>query len=79
MDQAPIFGDLGVANAKRVKPGIAAASILYLRMDNLSEFRMPPIGTSVKDTAGLALIASWINGLPNPLRPGAPGSLRVIP
>jgi uncharacterized repeat protein (TIGR03806 family) len=60
---SPQAGDLGVAGAKLVDPGSAANSIVSLRMHALDVHRMPPLGTSVVDPTGTALIDQWIDGL----------------
>ena len=41
-------------------PGVPSHSILYLRMNTLGYFRMPPLGTDVVHAEGTALIADWI-------------------
>lgn len=49
------------APARIVVPGDAAASVLPLRMRSRDpRIQMPPLGTRVPDTAGLALIVRWI-------------------
>ncbi len=63
VDEIPDFGDLGAANAARVKPGSPEESILYLRMMALNENRMPPIATSLVDEQAAQVIADWINDL----------------
>ncbi len=62
---APNKGDLGVADAKRVVPGMPAKSLMLLRMqaaDKLSG-RMPQLGTSVLDNDGIGLVSAWINSI----------------
>ena len=46
-----------------VSPGVPEDSVLYLRMESLTEFRMPPLGTNVVDTEGLELVGEWIEGM----------------
>lgn len=62
-NQTPGFGNLGVANARLLKPDVAAESIIPLRMASANANRMPPLGVHVTDTQGLAVINSWINSL----------------
>ena len=62
-DVAPENGDLGVVDAKIIAPGDAASSIVALRMQNITESRMPPLGSNIVDTAGTNLINAWINSL----------------
>lgn len=46
-----------------IAPGDAAASSLHQHMNALNQDRMPPIGTEVVDTTGLAALDAWINSL----------------
>ncbi len=60
----PQSGDLGLgAEARLIVPGDAARSILVNRMNRRDEHAMPPIGSNQVDTAGVALITQWIDGL----------------
>ncbi len=48
----------------RIEPGDAAASAVILRMTARgSDAQMPPIGTELSDTAGIAAVSEWINDL----------------
>lgn len=61
---APSKGAFGLPDAKLVKPGDIAASILRLRLErSIAGVRMPPLGRSQTDAAGVALIDAWIRGL----------------
>ena len=47
-----------------VSPGSAANSLLAVRMESRhAQVQMPPLGTSVPDTEGLALVHRWIAGI----------------
>lgn len=59
----PSQGDLGVEGAKLVTPGDPAKSVLSLRIHATNTGRMPPLGSSVVDTAGAAVIDGWIQSL----------------
>ncbi len=61
-EAAPV-NDLGVANARLIAVGAAARSILALRPARTDSNSMPPLQPRVVDTAGVALLNSWINGL----------------
>jgi uncharacterized repeat protein (TIGR03806 family) len=62
---SPQAGDLGVgANARLIAPGSAANSILINRMNRRDAFAMPTLGSTRIDTAGVALLTQWVNGLP---------------
>jgi uncharacterized repeat protein (TIGR03806 family) len=60
---APSLGDLGVANARLIAPGSAATSIIVNRANRRDSNGMPPLATHQVDTAGVALLTQWINGL----------------
>ena len=46
-----------------IDPGDAAASSLHLHMNAIDQDRMPPLGTEVVDSSGLASLDAWINSL----------------
>ncbi len=62
-NQLPSLGNFGIANARLLKPGVAAESIIPLRMARTDIHRMPPLGVSITDTQGLGVIQNWINSL----------------
>lgn len=47
-------------SARIIQPGRAGSSTLYLRTQNFSSFRMPPLGTSVLDREGTEVLRRWI-------------------
>jgi uncharacterized repeat protein (TIGR03806 family) len=55
--------DLGIANARLIAPGDAARSVLVNRTNRRDAQAMPPISSTVVDTAGVALLTSWVNSL----------------
>ncbi|HZS41854.1 MAG TPA: PQQ-dependent sugar dehydrogenase, partial [Polyangia bacterium] len=59
----PQEGDLGLAGALLLIPGMPAKSILSLRMHALDVNRMPPLASHVVDAQGTSLIDSWIQSL----------------
>lgn len=59
----PGAGDLGVTNARLIAPGQATASIVVARMSRRDAQAMPPIGSALVDTAGVALLTQWIDSL----------------
>jgi uncharacterized repeat protein (TIGR03806 family) len=62
-------GDMGVPGSKLLVPGKPQSSLISLRMHTTGAGAMPPIARSVVDTAGTALIDSWIQsvtGCPSP-------------
>lgn len=58
---APSYGDLGIADARRIVPGDKARSLIWERMRRLDGNRMPPVASHVVDEAGVALIGQWID------------------
>ena len=61
---APQSGDLGLgASARLIAPGSAANSIVVNRISRRDASGMPPVGSTRTDTAGIALLTQWINGL----------------
>lgn len=61
--EAPVNGDLGVADAQIVWPGHPELSVLSLRLHALDAHRMPPLGSGVVDEAGTAVVDGWISAL----------------
>jgi uncharacterized repeat protein (TIGR03806 family) len=59
----PLGGDLGIANARLIAAGDAARSVLVARMGRRDANGMPPVGSSVTDGSGIALLSAWINSL----------------
>lgn len=60
----PQHGDLGISGAQILTPGQPEKSLLLQRMTHLGPHRMPRVGTSVLDPAGIRLIEDWIRKLP---------------
>jgi hypothetical protein len=60
---SPSYGDAGLGAAASVfAPGQPELSVLHERVSNQS-YRMPPIGSTLIDDEGAALIASWISSV----------------
>ena len=58
----PTAGDLGLADAFRVKPGVKESSVLWERLRRLgASERMPPIATHVVDPTAVDVIGQWID------------------
>ena len=63
-DTVPQAGTLGITNARIIAPGAAASSTLVARTNRRGDFvAMPPVGSNVIDTAGVALLTEWVNAL----------------
>lgn len=58
----PLPGD--TAGARLIEPGVPEASALFHRMQSRRPAtQMPPLGTVLVDSAGVALVRQWIAGL----------------
>jgi putative heme-binding domain-containing protein len=64
LEVRPTQGAFGIPNAHILSPGDPYRSVLYYRMAKLGRGRMPHIGSTVVDEAGLRLIRDWIQSLP---------------
>ena len=62
-DAVPLNGRLGNPNARLIDPGNSANSLLVERMQRRDIHGMPPIGSNVIDTANVARVAAWVDGL----------------
>jgi hypothetical protein len=61
---APQSGDLGLGGGARIiAPGDAASSVLPARMNRRDANGMPPLASSIVDTAGVTLVQQWITSL----------------
>jgi uncharacterized repeat protein (TIGR03806 family) len=54
---------LGIAGVRVIAPGAPDASILLNRMNRRDQHAMPPVGSNLVDTEGVALIREWIAGM----------------
>jgi hypothetical protein len=61
----PALGDLGVAGARLLLPGDPARSILSLRTHLVGAGQMPPLGRTLVDLNGTALLDAWIRSFPS--------------
>jgi uncharacterized repeat protein (TIGR03806 family) len=62
---SPQSGNLGLGGTARlIVPGNAALSIIPARMNRRDSNAMPPVGSNLIDTTGVAVITQWINSLP---------------
>ena len=64
-DVDPQLGDIGLINPRIIAPGDASRSVLVERVNRRDSVSigMPPIGSTVVDAAGVALLTDWVNGL----------------
>ncbi len=60
---APRAGDLELEDPAIVVPGVPERSVLFARIEAEGSARMPPLGRSVVDTEGSAVISEWIASL----------------
>ncbi len=59
----PQSGSLGITDARLVAPGDAARSVVLARANRRDALGMPPVASSLVDTAGVSLLTAWINSL----------------
>ena len=59
-DIPPTQGDLGIADARLLAPGMPARSLLSVRMHRRDAYGMPPVASRLIDSEGAALIDAWI-------------------
>jgi uncharacterized repeat protein (TIGR03806 family) len=62
-DVIPHEGDLGIANARILKPGNPQGSVLIARMLATNDAKMPPLSRTVVDTEAVKVISDWISSL----------------
>jgi len=63
-DAPPQAGDLGIGAAARIiAPGSPANSVLVARANRRDASGMPPLASSIVDSAGVALLQQWITSL----------------
>jgi hypothetical protein len=61
---APTLGTLGLgASSRIIALGNSDLSVLVARISTRDANGMPPLASHLVDTAGVALIESWIDGL----------------
>ena len=63
VNATPMHTTFGIADAKIAAPGAPGQSLLLYRPALRGPGQMPPVGTMVGDTEGVALLAKWIAGL----------------
>lgn len=59
----PTQGDVGITDALRLAPGEPQRSEMLARLGRRDAVGMPPLGSNVVDTLGVALIEDWIASL----------------
>ncbi|MCA9131995.1 MAG: PQQ-dependent sugar dehydrogenase [Planctomycetales bacterium] len=74
----PSQGTFGIHAAEVVAPGDPFRSVLLYRMAKLGNGRMPYIGSSEVDRAGVALIHDWLEQLPLPTAAAAEPSSHAV-
>ena len=64
LGERPTQGTFGIHSAQVIAPGDPFRSVLFYRMSKLGGGRMPHIGSSEVDQAGVRLVSDWIRQLP---------------
>jgi uncharacterized repeat protein (TIGR03806 family) len=62
-DIAPQSGRFGIPDGRIITPGDASRSVILERMSRRNANGMPPLGSTVVDAAGVALLSDWIDSL----------------
>jgi len=62
-DVVPDSGELGLMMARIIAPGDASRSVLVERTNRRDVNGMPPLASTIVDSAGVMLLTDWINGL----------------
>ncbi|MGB0639469.1 MAG: PQQ-dependent sugar dehydrogenase [Myxococcota bacterium] len=62
-DVEPLSGTLGTVGARLLAPGESDRSMIAVRMGVRGLGQMPPLGSDEVDTAGLAVVRDWIDGM----------------
>lgn len=60
---SPQAGSFGIVNARLIAPGDAARSVVVYRANRRDASGMPPVGSALVDSDGVALLTSWVNSL----------------
>ena len=56
----------GVDGARLIAPNDIWRSLLFMRVNTLEAFKMPPLARNCLDERGIALLRQWIESLPGP-------------
>lgn len=56
----PVGSDLGIQDAKLMVPGQPEHSLMVLRASRRDANAMPPLGSSIHDAQGVAVLETWI-------------------
>ncbi|MFW2405460.1 MAG: PQQ-dependent sugar dehydrogenase [Gammaproteobacteria bacterium] len=59
----PQSGRFGIPDGRIITPGDAGRSVILERLSRRNANGMPPLGSTVVDAAGIALISGWIDSL----------------
>jgi mono/diheme cytochrome c family protein len=59
----PQGGDIGVANAKLITPGMPETSLVSLRPHSATINRMPPLASTRVDEPGVKVLDDWIRAI----------------
>jgi glucose/arabinose dehydrogenase/mono/diheme cytochrome c family protein len=62
--ERPQHQDLGIRDARLIRPGQPESSVLYQRLARRGPGQMPPLATAEPDRAAVRLLHEWISALP---------------
>jgi uncharacterized repeat protein (TIGR03806 family) len=60
----PVLIDQGIDRPRIVAPHDIWRSIAYMRVNTVSDIKMPPLARETIDQKGVHLLSEWINGMP---------------
>jgi uncharacterized repeat protein (TIGR03806 family) len=60
----PVVIDQGIERPRVIAPHDIWRSIAYMRVDTVSEIKMPPLARETIDVKGVQLLGEWINSMP---------------
>ena len=69
LGERPVHGDFNLTDGRIVAPGAPQRSVMLHRVAQRGAGQMPPLGTTVRDEAGVKLLRDWITQVKAPEPP----------
>jgi hypothetical protein len=64
---APVLIDEGIDGARLIAPKDVWRSVVFLRVNTIEAFKMPPLAHEKIDPTGVELLREWIESVPGPV------------